>query len=217
MRIFSKTLLFSLVAVTVLLCACQKRPSSQPAPTIIPQEFRVGVAWFTQPTSTRELVTGQLPDRQGKIPAGVLADLDNTFARTLSKHSNRQYVTLYAPDYKKSMEYHESGAPQGLAHWLNIGRQADVDLLIVPQIINWQERDGGQAGAAHAAAIKVEFYLIDVTRARLLKHSTFEEQQVGLSDNLLTVGKFFKRKGRWVSAEELTAEGMLQAVKEFGL
>jgi hypothetical protein len=70
---------------------------------------------------------------------------------------------------------------------------------------------------ATSASIKVEFYLIDIARARLLKRSVFEEQQVGLSDNLLTLNKFFKRKGRWVSAAELTQEGISKAIKDFGL
>jgi len=207
------------LAVLVLtpLVACQKRTPRDFAPTTIPQEFRVGVAWFTQPTTTSELVAGQLPNHQGKINPGLLPDLDSTLARTLSQESNRQYVTLAAPISMPSIHIHESGTPQGLQTWLEIGRQADVDLLFVPQIIHWQERDGGEAGVATSASIKAEFYLIDIARTRLLKRSVFEEQQVGLSENLLTVDKFFKRKGRWISATELTQEGIRKAIKDFGL
>lgn len=218
MRTSSNAFLLALAAAMLLLCACQKRPSTTAAtPTIIPQEFRVGVAWFTQPTSTRELITGQLPEHQGKIPSGLLAELDAVFARALSQHSNRQYLTLQAPDYRVSMEYRETGSPQGLKTWLDIARRADMDLLIVPQVIDWNERDGGEVGTSRAASVKVEFSLIDTTRNRLLKRSVFEERQVGLADNLLTVGKFFQRRGRWVNAEQLAAEGMVQAIREFGL
>ena len=217
-----RTLLRMLVAVLAVfllasLPACQKRTPREYTPTSIPLEFRVGVAWFTQPTSTSELITGQLPNNQGKITPGLLPDLDSTLARTLSQESARQYVALSAPSSMPDMDYHESGSPGGLQIWLEIGRKADVDLLFVPQIINWQERDGGEAGVATSASIKVEFYLIDIARARLLKRSVFEEQQVGLTDNLLTLDKFFKRKGRWVSATELAQEGVSKAIKEFGL
>jgi len=212
-------ILVAALAVFLLtsLSACQKRTPQEHAPTVIPLEFRVGVAWFTQPTTTSELVTGQLPNNQGKINPSLLPDLDNILARTLSQESNRQYVTLPAPQSTPSMLSHESGTPGALRTWIAIGRRADVDLLVVPQIINWQERDGGEAGVATGASIKVEFYLIDIPRERLFKRSVFEEQQVGLSDNLLTLGKFVKRKGRWVSAMELTQEGMIKAIKEFGL
>jgi len=213
-RILATTLAVLLLAS---LGACQKRTPREHAPTIIPLEFRVGVGWFTQPTTTSELISGQLPEHQGKINPGLLPDLDSTLARTLSRDSNRQYVTLPAPPSVSSMRVHESGSPHGLQTWLEIGRNADVDLLFVPQIIHWQERDGGEAGVAKGAAIKVEFYLIDITRSRLLKRSVFEERQIGLTDNLLTADKFFKRRGRWVSAAELTQEGISKAIREFGL
>ncbi|MCL1985748.1 MAG: hypothetical protein FWG59_04795 [Betaproteobacteria bacterium] len=218
MRTLSRMIVAVLaVFLLISLAACQKRTPGEHAPTIIPLEFRVGVAWFTQPTRTSELITGQLPSSQGKIAPALLPDLDSTLARTLSQESNRQYVTLSAPPSMPDMGYHESGSPMGLQTWLEIGRKADVDLLFVPQIINWQERDGGEAGVATSASIKVEFYLIDVARARLLKRSVFEEQQIGLTDNLLTLDKFFKRKGRWINATELTREGISKAIKDFGL
>ena len=205
------------ILLPAAMAACQKQTPREYAPTIIPQEFRVGVAWFTQPTATNELIIGQLPSHQGKIASGLMSDLDSMLARTLSQESNRQYVTLPAPPAVSSMRVHESGSPHGLQTWLEIGRNADVDLLFVPQIIHWQERDGGEAGVAKGAAIKVEFYLIDITRSRLLKRSVFEERQIGLTDNLLTADKFFKRRGRWVSAAELTQEGISKAIREFGL
>ena len=209
----------TLLAVLLLasLSACQKRTPKEHAPTLIPQTVRVGVAWFTQPTTTSELIIGQLPSRQGKINPGLLPDLDATLARTLSQEGNRQFVTLSAPASIPSMHLHESGSPKGLQNWLEVGRNADVDLLFVPQIIHWQERDGGEAGVARSASVKAEFYLIDIASERLFKRSVYEEQQIGLVDNLLTIDKFIKRKGRWISATELTQEGMRKAVKEFGL
>ena len=212
-------ILVTVFAVLLLasLGACQKRTPAEHTPTIIPQELRVGVAWFAQPTTTSELIAGRLPERQGRINPGLLTDLDSMLARTLSHESNRQYVTLHAPASAPSMNVHESGSHQGLQTWLAVGGKADVDLLFVPQIIHWQERDGGEAGVARGAAVKVEFYLIDIAKSRLLKRYIFEEQQIGLTDNLLTVDKFFKRRGRWVSAAELTQEGVRQAIREFGL
>jgi hypothetical protein len=218
MRIFSKILVcILLVSALPLQLGCRKSLSAPPAPTVIPQDLRVGTAWFTQPTSTRELITGRLPEVQGKIGPALLGDLDHILARTLAGHSDRRYVALYAPDHGQSMDYSESGSPLGLQTWLRIGRSADVDLLLVPQVINWQERDGGEIGVARSAAVKVEFYLLDIARSRLLKHAVFEEEQVGLTENLLTLGSFIKRKGRWVSAEELATEAIIQAIREFGL
>ena len=51
----------------------------------------------------------------------------------------------------------------------------------------------------------------------LMNRSIFEEEQVSLTENLLTAGSFFKRKGAWVTAEELAVDGMRKAVKDMGL
>ena len=50
-----------------------------------------------------------------------------------------------------------------------------------------------------------------------MSRSVFEEKQEGLVDNLMNVGTFFKRRGQWVTAEELTEDGMRKAVKDMGL
>jgi hypothetical protein len=206
-----------LVSALPLHLGCRKPLSSPPPSAVIPQELMVGVAWFTQPTSTRELITGRLPEPQGKINPALLGDLDHILARALARHGSRGHVALHEPDHARSMAYSESGSPLGLETWLQIGRNADVDLLLVPQVLNWQERDGGEIGAARSAAVKVEFYLLDIAHSRLLKHAVFEEEQVGLTENLLTLGSFIKRGGRWVSAGELATEGMMRAIREFGL
>ena len=38
-----------------------------------------------------------------------------------------------------------------------------------------------------------------------------------LTENLLNVGDFFKRQGKWVTADELAREAMIKAVKDLNL
>ena len=65
--------------------------------------------------------------------------------------------------------------------------------------------------------MRVEFFLLKVGDGTLMNRSIFEEEQVSLTENLLTAGSFFKRKGAWVTAEELAVDGMRKAVKDMGL
>ena len=65
--------------------------------------------------------------------------------------------------------------------------------------------------------MRVEFFLINVANGSIMTRSVFEEKQEGLVDNLMNVGTFFKRRGQWVTAEELTEDGMRKAVKDMGL
>ncbi|MDR0466250.1 MAG: hypothetical protein LBH94_02705 [Deltaproteobacteria bacterium] len=212
-RIFAALLVAVLFA---LLGGCQKRTPSDAAPVVIPRNFKVGVAWFTQPTTTSALLTGQLPTHQKIISPGRLTELDGALARVFAQESSRPHIVLPAQISMPSINLHESGSPQGLRTWLEVGREANVDILFVPQIIHWQEL-GTDGGGTHGAAIKAEFHLLDVARGRIVRHYVFDEEQVGLASNLLTVDKFFKRKARWLTAVELTQEGMREAVKDFGL
>lgn len=209
--IFLSILLFC----TALLSACQSRPSTQSerhAP--VPSELRLGVASFVQPLNTSQLITGMLPEKQGRVPGSAFPTLDNQLRADLG---HRAYVWIPVREAAPTANLHDAALPQALPHWIAFARQHKLDLLLVPYIIDWHQREGSGAGVTHPAHIKLELYLIDARQGRLIRRATFEERQVGLSDNLLTVGDFVKRKGAWVTAEDLAHEATTKALKELGL
>ncbi len=65
--------------------------------------------------------------------------------------------------------------------------------------------------------MRVEFYLVNINDQNAINRSIFEEKQVGLVDNLLGVADFVRRKGQWVTAQDLAVDGMAKAVKDLGL
>lgn len=88
-----------------------------------------------------------------------------------------------------------------------------VDLLIVPQILDWRER-AGAARVTTSAAVNMDFYLIDVREpGALVSRSHFKEKQVGLSDNLMNFDTFLKRGAKWLTVQELAMEGMQKMIK----
>ena len=93
-----------------------------------------------------------------------------------------------------------------------------MDLLIVPMVIDWHEREGSNAGVTTSAAITTDIFLIDTRgQGNLLQRSFYREKQTGLASNLLNITTFAKRGARWVTAEELAQEAMQKALQEFGL
>lgn len=206
-----------ILACVLILPACQKRSAPLADKTsAVPYDVIVGVACFNQPLTTSELIQGSLPEKQGRIPADVLPQLDSMLRNDLAA-TKRLYTWLPDRAEVPDSTYHESGTPQALPHWTAYGRQYSIDLLLVPQVINWHQREGSGAGVTHSAHVRVEFFLLDVKHGRVLRRSFFEEKQVGLVDNILSVGDFLKRKGAWVTAEDLTREGIVKALKELGL
>jgi hypothetical protein len=92
-----------------------------------------------------------------------------------------------------------------------------VDILVVPQMLEYRERDGGAIGAAEPAHIVMDIFVLDVRNEILISRSRFDETQSPLTSNLLEADKFFKRGGKWVTARDLAEEGMDKAIKELGL
>ncbi len=212
-----KTLLFVVLCSTFLLGACQKTMQDvERSAAVIPLDLTIGVVPFNQPKNTYELIAGNIPQDQGMITPDVLGQLDIRFRSKLYE-TKRTYTWLSAPLSINTSDYRDSGMPQALASWLNYGREYKVDFLLVPQIINWHQREGSRAGVTRAAHVRAEFYLLDIRRGRIFRHSAFEEKQMGLVDDLSRVGDFFKRGGGWVTAEELTDDAIIKAVDELGL
>lgn len=210
-----KILFYVFLACTLLLAACQKRPSQKPTSGPAYHQ-KIGVLGFTQPTTTSQLLRGTLPDNQGRIAPDALISLDRMLHSDLAK-TQRMYTFIPVDHKVNSTDYHESGRPQGLAYWVDYASQYDIDLLLVPQIINWHQRQGSSAGVTEAAHVRVELYLVNVKSGNIVKYTSFEEKQTGLVDNMLGVSDFLKRKGAWVTAEELTQEAIRASLKELGL
>lgn len=210
-------ILTSLLLLT--LVACQRQPQgTADIPRQISQSYKISVAPFTQPQNPGQLITGQLPEDQGKIPQDELLDLDMDLRDALLAKANRDYY--FIPENNPNgdpRQFRSSGQPGALEHWIQFGKRHNAQLLLVPMVLNWHEREGSQAGVDKSAHVRVEFFLLNIASGQMIDRSTFEEKQVGLADNLLGVADFVKRKGQWVSARDLAVEGMANAIKDLGL
>lgn len=214
-----KKLLPLLLCLSLILFACARRPSSTAdVPRLLSQSYRVSVAPFTQPLNPGQLITGQLPDGQGEIPPDELLLLDMDLREALQADTRRTYYFIPRQNLYQELNYeHSTTQPDALARWLAFGKKYDAQLLLIPMVLNWHEREGSQAGVTSSAHVRVEFFLLNIATGDMLGRSTFEEKQVGLIDNLLGVADFVKRKGQWVSARQLADEGMEKAIRELGL
>jgi hypothetical protein len=205
---------YALLALVLLpLCvSCAKK-----APTFsLPQDQRVGVVGFYQPVATVELLAGYLPDVVQPVDAAILARLDDDFERVLRDTTSRDYAGT-EESYQCVKTVRESGAPSAFEFWLAVGQCLLVEVGLEPQLHAWQERLGGELGAEQPAAVVMDFFLLDVNNKLLLARSRFDETQKALSANILDIGKWMSRGGKWVSAGDLALEGMARAVRELGL
>lgn len=205
--------------ILIAISACNHRVrSTADVPRTLSPSITVFVAPFTQPITTGQLITGSIPEPQGRISLEQLASLDQQIRTLLSTETRHSYKFLTSLDFPHTlMAFHSSGQPQGLPLWIAYGKKQGAQLLLVPLVLDWHEREGSGAGVTSSAHVRVEFFLINVEKELVMGRSIFEEKQQGLVDNLLTVGSFLKRGGQWVTAERLCTDGIRKAARDLGL
>ncbi|MBQ9536813.1 MAG: hypothetical protein IJU79_03380 [Desulfovibrionaceae bacterium] len=214
-----KLLLLLLIFVLCLgNLSCKRQPkSTAEVPIVLSHGYTISVAPFTQPTTPQELILGRIPEQQGVINANDLQMLDQEFKHILYSKKNRRYVFLESRLPLTSLNTHSAAQPQGLNYWVEYGRKHGADLLLVPQVLNWHEREGSRAGVTQSAWVRVEFFLLRIRTGQIMHRSIFEEKQEALTDNFLNIGSFLKRRGTWVTATDLAKDGMQKACKDLGI
>lgn len=208
--------LLSLIFLLSLNFACsgaKKQPPAAPLPDV-----SIAVAWFNQPRSMDDLLAGVMISEQAFVGDKVLMNLDAELQKVLAEESKRAFINI-AGSYtcQVKAEKVEKTGRTALDYWVAVGACLDADMILVPQLTEWRNLEGSAMGAETPSSVTMDFYLIDVKRAQLVNRYHFEETQQSLTDNLLNIDKFFNRHGKWLTADELAAEGMRQAVQELGL
>lgn len=109
----------------------------------------------------------------------------------------------------------DRGQPSELNLILETGRQLSADAVLAGRVFRFRERLGSGYSADSPASVSFDILLIHVKDGRILWHGNFEETQQPLSENLLTINSFFKRKARWLTAEELADDGLQDVLATF--
>ena len=212
-------ILCALLSLLVLTGGCNRKPASTAdVPRSLSHQYKIAVAPFTQPRDISQLIMGQLPQPQALAARDVLIAQDRQLRDVLYTTTKRSYDflprTRPLPDLKR---FHTSERPQALPLWVEYARKTSADILFIPQVLTWRDRQGSAAGVTEPAHVRLEFFLLNIKEGNIIGHSVYEVEQQGLTENLLIVGDFFKRQGKWVTAEELAREAMIKAVKDLNL
>lgn len=212
-------ILCALLSLLVLTGGCNRKPASTAdVPRSLSHQYKIAVAPFTQPRDISQLIMGQLPQPQALAARDVLIAQDRQLRDVLYTTTKRSYDflprTRSLPDLKR---FHTSERPQALPLWVEYARKTSADILFIPQVLTWRDRQGSAAGVTEPAHVRLEFFLLNIKEGNIIGHSVYEVEQQGLTENLLNVGDFFKRQGKWVTAEELAREAMIKAVKDLNL
>src|SRR3990167_1987824 len=149
------------------------------------------------------------PEDKGgrKEPAAILSDLVYS---TVAALPNWQIVS------DREVREVLSMVPQGAdsARARKLGEMVYADAVISGRVRRYQERVGEEWGVKRPASVAFVLELWDVKRGDLIWSGQFDESQRPLSENIFALGAFPQRGGKWLTAEELTLEGVKKAVNQ---
>jgi hypothetical protein len=95
-----------------------------------------------------------------------------------------------------------------------LGEMVYADALIVGRMQRYRERIGNEWGAKSPASVAFVLDLIDTRRGDIVWSARFDETQKPLTENIFALGNIGDRGVRWLSAEQLTQEGVRRAVSQ---
>jgi hypothetical protein len=89
-----------------------------------------------------------------------------------------------------------------------LGRALGATHILVGNVWRFRERVGGSMGVEAPASVAFLLHLVEVSTGAVLWKGTFNETQRSLSENIFDAPTFFKRGGKWLTAEELARDGV---------
>jgi hypothetical protein len=95
------------------------------------------------------------------------------------------------------------------------GEELDAGLLVVGYVFRYIERIGYDYSAEKAASVAFEINFINPKDGSIIWRGVFDKTQKSLMEDVLQIASFYKGHGKWLTARELTKQGMNEAFKSF--
>ncbi|MFO7665729.1 MAG: hypothetical protein R6V76_03850 [Desulfobacterales bacterium] len=136
---------------------------------------------------------------------------------TLTRHlvsfikSNTDIDIVYPDETRMHSDDFNSGNIS-MTHEVNklieSGRLMGADAVMTGYLYRFSERIGTTYSVVSPASVAFDLHLISVASGRVLWAGHVDETQRSLSENLFEIGAFIKRKGEWISADDLATSGL---------
>lgn len=90
----------------------------------------------------------------------------------------------------------------------HLAEKFKVKLVVSGVVFEYRTREGSSIGVEKPAAVSFCLHLIEGKNGRILWTDRYKETQKALSEDISNIGRFLKRKGKWVTARRLAYDGM---------
>jgi hypothetical protein len=96
---------------------------------------------------------------------------------------------------------------------IQLAKELNADFIFVGYLFRFEERIGSRIGVEKPASVGFDVHLFRVKDGRRVWDGKFDETQQALSENVLKIGSFVRRKAAWLKAEELSSVGLDEMLK----
>ncbi len=152
LKYFSKIML---ICCVIFISACKNQSE---IPRYLP-DVVIAIAPFNQPTHDSQLLAGYIPKIQGKLYSNYIGKFNAIFKEKLSK-TNYKYIFLTSEDIKINLQKDTRGRDNALSTWAKIAQNVNADYIIIPQILDIEERVGDSIRVSTPARLICDIFLV---------------------------------------------------------
>ncbi|MGP8153433.1 MAG: hypothetical protein ACLQBQ_04715 [Smithella sp.] len=151
----------------------------------------------------------------GKILKGSEKIIEEIFVNKLCELKE---VELIPPDkvegvYRRISS--ESLKEPLLKRLKKVGNELGADMLAVGYVYRNTERVGYKYSSEYPASVAFEIHLIKTTDGSIIWRGFFDKTQKSLMEDVFQASSFFKGGGKWLTARQLTEQGMNKILETF--
>jgi hypothetical protein len=151
----------------------------------------------------------------GKILEGSEKIVEEIFVDKLHELKD---MKLISPD--KVQGVHKRIASESLKEPLlnilkKVGHELGADVLAVGYVYRYTEREGYNYSVKHPASVAFEIHLIKTIDGSIIWRGFLDKTQKSLMEDVFQMSSFFKGGGKWMTARQLTEQGMNKIFETF--
>jgi len=120
--------------------------------------------------------------------------------------ANQPQMVLLSEDQLETLLGNTTGSRQQLIRVA--GEQLNCQAALLITLERFRERLGDEYSATDPASLAFEYQLVSSADGKILCYGQFDETQQPLSENILAIGKAFKRGFKWITVADLTREAL---------
>ena len=137
-------------------------------------------------------------------------DFSTTFYRKI-KDYGFDNLTVYTPEESSDVfsSLMLSGSESGyIASALEKSSELGLNVVLIGIIRDIRQRVGSDYGVSSPSGIDIEVGILDVESRKIVWSARYSELQIPLLSDVSNLDLFIKRKGRWVTVQEISNDAV---------